>query len=94
VYEYVLCFYQTLYIGIYAVNINVYYVPTEVQQIRFSFLTDVWKKLLTWRICTDVVYWFLKKTFDSIQRSELFEIMLRMGIYVTIKTCTDNYEPY
>jgi len=35
------CFYQTLYIGIYVVNINVHYVPTEVQQIRFSFLTDV-----------------------------------------------------
>jgi len=38
---YVSCFYQTLYIGIYAVNINVDYVPAEGQQIRISFLTDV-----------------------------------------------------
>jgi len=41
---YVWCFYQTLYIGIYAVNIDVHYVHTDyVQQItsRISFLTDV-----------------------------------------------------
>ena len=35
-----------------------------------------------------------KQTVDSVQRSELFEMMMRMWVYLSIKTCTDDYEQY